>query len=143
MIKSFKFYIFPRKLWVAIGSDYEELRNRFRVYTDAGYDIMNATDYNNIVGSEESFASTTRVCNSRTKDAGYLVYIQKDCEKKLDIHEFTRIIAHEAVHVNDYLLDDIGARTVDTEINAYITDYVVGKILNTVTAYRNNKKQEK
>lgn len=143
MIKSFDFYVFPRKLWIAIGADYEELGSRFRVCTDAGYDIMNATDYNNIVGSEESFASTTRVCNSRTKDAGYLVYIQKDCEKELDIHDFTRIIAHEAVHVNDYLLDDIGAQKVDTEINAYITDYVVGKILNTVTAYRNNKKQEK
>ena len=64
---------------------------------------------------------TCRGMASNFKTHGtYLLYMKCD----LDVKTFLAVLAHECSHIVDYIIGDYAIEKVDTEIRAYLLDYV-------------------
>ena len=120
--------IYPRKLWVATSENVQYLIDTFTFFSTIDLKKVNdntAKELLNPSSSERMIAAVYPVMHNKTTEYGALVII-------FDISEFTTgLIGHEAVHVADYICDELGIYTdslANNEHYAYLVGWVAGKI---------------
>lgn len=132
MIKEFE-TMFPRYLYVAKNTNYEELIDKFKIYfpdteTEIKYDKekFNENTFNNTI-----IATVYLVEEKETKNVGYIVIINDSEIKYSDC-------THEATHVCKYMEDCFGLETYANEYRAYTTEWYSNKIAE---VWNNNLKE--
>lgn len=131
MIKKYTTNLYPCDFYVAVDESAESLLNKF--------DICKVTDFyqKSITTVEEfedyaytTYAITFPIRNKKSNNIGVLVYIVE----KQDIT--VSHIAHESVHVADYIFDFINSNTQTfadgNEPYAYTVGWAAGCISNTL-----------
>ena len=137
MIKEYDFTIFPRKFWVILHPDSDEIKDKFLIYqiSSHGYDTFTVSDYNDLIDGAEG--NTIRVDDKETKQDGYLIFLFGEYKTKSDLPKLMGLITHESGHVSDFLQEDLGFRNSDTEVNAYLSGYVSSKIMEAILENEN------
>lgn len=98
LIHEFEPAIYPRTLWVCIGDDLEALQKMFRY-------SLNEKDEEISLGKNDWLAKVIPVREKETGALGVVVLFRH----KKDI-TFSNA-AHEAVHIADYIFDELNAYT--------------------------------
>lgn len=125
--------IYPRKLWVAVGP--EELDEQFKFYlTDKSGAIENIDEE---LEQEGIAMSTYSVSRKSDGLYGCLVYAP-NLEVITD-----DTIPHEAVHVADYMYEELGVHAVESysqgnENYAYLVGWAAGCISKTIIKEKQN-----
>lgn len=139
MIKECDLAIYGRKFWVILNPTYEEIKDRFTIYQDGTndeYDQFTVTNYNEIVDTKFD-GNTVRAADSQTNRKGYLVFIFNDFKSESDLPRLVNTIDHESGHVADFLHEDLGMRSCDTEDNSYLIGYIGEKIMEAILDNKN------
>lgn len=120
--------IYPRKLWVATAENVQYLIDTFTFFSTTDLKKINdntAKELANPNSSDRLVAAVYPVMHNKTTEFGALVII-------FDVNELTtEYISHEAVHVADYMCDELGIYTDSLSNNehyAYLVGWVAGKI---------------
>jgi len=125
IIHQFDPVIYPRYLWVVIGSIcIDTIKERFSVDKDL------ARDYEDNEKTKGGFA--IKVVQLNTRNQGILVVIPKRSAS-------VRTIAHESVHVADYIFEEIGAYAQDFKYLNEQYDYLVGWAADCIDRVVKNK----
>lgn len=120
MIKQFDLEIFPCKLWVSINEPSDSILDKFNICrNDDFYEIDESASYDLYKYIDTSEALTMPVKNKKDRNIGALMYFPS---KKIK----SSAIAHESVHVADYIFDLIGANTESFEDGNELYAYTVG-----------------
>lgn len=137
MIKKYTTNIYTCDLYVAVNESVDNILNKFDICKNNDfYKKSNASAEELEEWVSASYAVTFPVRNKKTNNIGVLVYIAfKD-----DIT--VNHIAHESVHVADYIFDFINSNTQSfadgNEPYAYTVGYVAGCIDNTLKLVNND-----
>lgn len=137
MIESYDLPVFRRVLHVAISPTLEELREGFRFDLlpddcEDSYSELDENVYDSFLKKGAAFV--IRVIDKKNNRFGYLVHIEGSDDN--NIVDFIDIISHEANHVNDQMLLDVGVKEHDTEIRSLIIGYVSGMIYKTYELWK-------
>lgn len=131
MIKKYTTDLYPCDFYVAIEEPIESLLNKFDICKDTDFYKKNNTsieEFEDYVLT--TYAVTFPVRNKKSNNVGVLVYITD----KQDIA--VSHIAHESVHVADYIFDFINSNTQTfadgNEPYAYTVGWAAGCIDNTL-----------
>ena len=136
MIKTFDFGIYPSRLFVAVDSSFEELKDRFVFEITGNGNVELTTERFN--GWSDAMGVTINVTDKETLREGYLVYLPDEFSS---VSELVGTIAHEAMHVVNRLYGYIGVNDGnDSEIDAYLIGWVSKNIMLT---YNKSKDEQK
>lgn len=110
MIKECELLPYPRKMWIARGEDYDEIKKQFSMSPE-DYDLTN----------EEINSKWKAVVFTCDKDnyAGYLVFITDDCDDG--------DLVHESLHVSMSVYEDCSIAIkpgMDQEPLCYLTEHI-------------------
>jgi len=112
IIHQFDPVIYPRNLWVVIGSIcIDTIKERFKIDKDL------SRDYEDNEKTKGGF--TIKVFQLSNREQGVLVVIPR-------WNVSVKTIAHESVHVADYIFEEIGACTQDFKYLNEQYAYLVG-----------------
>lgn len=122
MIKKFE-TMFPRYLYVAKNTNYQELIEKFRFYfpIDETEIIYNKDKFDENTFAEHITATVYLVQERQSGNVGYIVIINI---KKIDYGT----CAHEATHICKHMEDYFGLESSANEYRAYITEWYSKKI---------------
>ena len=126
MIKEYNLIPFRKKLWIAIDANYKDVKDNFTTEVNGEQEELTLDRWN--YWNNTGVAYSVRVVKKKTRSLGYLIILLNPPSKGSDLVD---CMAHEATHISDYIQEDIGCCTTDTEINAHITGYVAGKFMLT------------
>jgi hypothetical protein len=142
MIKEYDLTIFPRMFWIILNPTYDEVKDRFLIYNSNqdGYDTFRVSDYNECI--DRADGNVTRVSDAKTNNQGYLIFIFGEYKADNDLPKLVELITHESGHVSDFLQEDIGIKSPDTEVNSYISGYVAGKIMEAILENKNKTNKQ-
>ena len=122
MITEHKINPYPRKMWVAVGEDFDKIKSEFRFMYESDPEITNKK----IV--DEYDAIVFKV--SKDKKTGFLVFIVTDSN---------RTLVHEALHVALYIYEDCGMDLrpgMDQEPLCYLNEYIYSLMEADVQKYK-------
>ena len=132
MIKKFD-TMFPRCLYVAKNTTYEEIIEKFKIYfpnteTEIKYDkeLFNTNTFDSHLT-----ATVYLVAERDTENVGYIVIIN---EEKVDYG----VCTHEATHICKRMEDYFGLESDANEYRAYVTEWYSNKIAE---VWNNNLKE--
>lgn len=118
MIREFDPLIYPRKIWVYIGKDYEEVKDYFQ-----DSDIKNMPD--------QTLGYVQNTHRKETNMGGILIWFRS--KKEIDASTIT----HESLHSALEIFDFIGGK-VDNQNQEYIC-YLAGWIAECIEKTKNGK----
>jgi hypothetical protein len=118
--------IYPRLVWITIGAPIDFIKERFNIVKPADEEYLKS----NIHLSD--FATGIKVVEIKTRNQGILMIFR---DKKFGIGQ----IAHESVHIADYIFDEIGAYAQDFEDKNEPYAYLVEWIANCIEKVKLNK----
>lgn len=128
-IDKYDFHVYPRLLWVVIGKNAHKIADLFTFYYTSKDKIINSDILKNLESGLFA-AGTYSIHDNKTGQYGVLLYIPV-----LDNFDNTDI-AHEAVHIADYIFQETGMYTEDfadgNEHYAYLVGYIAGCISNSI-----------
>ena len=128
-IDKYEFQIYPRDLWIVIGKDADKMSKLFTFYYTDKRKIINE-NVKDIVDEPNFAAMTCSVADNKTTKYGVLLYIP-------NIKDFLESdISHEAVHIADYIFQEMGMNTENFEQGnehyAYLVGWIAGRIANSL-----------
>lgn len=108
---------------LSLGSSVHLCTNHPLVFTES-----EATNKQLAVFADDSYSG---FCAFWPEHRKYVIYINaKEGTKYISTIRVIELVAHEVTHLVDSLLGEAGVENVDTEIRAYYTDWLVGKVLH-------------
>lgn len=110
MIKEYELTPYPRKMWVAKGENFDQIKDQFDL-SDEDYSLTNEE-------IEDSWNAVVFTC-SKDDYAGYLVFIT-------DKHDHGDLV-HEALHVSMNVYEECSiqiASGMDQEPLCYLTEHI-------------------
>ena len=127
MIIEHKIEPYPRRMWVAIGEDFDKIKSEFQFEYDP--EMTNKKIVN------EYDAIVFRV--SKDNKAGFLVFIvTKDS---------SRVLVHEALHVTLYIYKDCGMDIrpgMDQEPLCYLNEYIYSLLELDLQKYKTSEQND-
>ena len=138
MIKEYDIEIYPCKLWITDETDVYSLNKKF-AFCDS--DNLYEETTHSLESVQESWSNanalTCGVINRKTKEIGIMVSIINintiDC----------KTIAHEAVHITDYIFQVTGMNSEDfsdgNEHYAYVVGWAAGCIFNFIKTVKDGR----
>lgn len=115
--------LYPRKLWVLIGEDYEKHISKFKRKEQ----ILSRFP-------SHAEAATVGEIQDANSYAGILIWLS---DPKVITHG---VIAHEALHALDYIMFDINASAhkyeADNEQDCYLIEWIVDTVEDCLTKYK-------
>ena len=122
MIKKFE-TMFPRSLYVAKNTTYEEITNTFKLFSPTTEDEIeyNKDSFDKDVFDESIVATVFLVEEKETTNVGYLAILNED---KVDYG----VCTHEATHVCKHMEDHFGLESDANEYRAYLTEWYSNRI---------------
>ena len=123
MIVEHKVNLYPRKMWVAVGEDFDKIKSEFQFMYEPDSEMTNKK----IVDMYD--AIVFRV--SKDNKAGFLVFIAADDSNKT--------LVHESLHVALYIYEDCNMdlrHGMDQEPLCYLTEYIYSLIEADVQKYK-------
>lgn len=115
-IDCYEIGVYPRRLWVVIGDDMNEIKKTFTYQNGDEIDLSNEIDL--------SLAMTISVTHKKTGKFGCLVWFSDTSEMSADI------VAHESVHAALSVFNAVQCYVTydNQEPFAYLVSWMVGKI---------------
>lgn len=113
---------YPRRMWIAVGENFDKIKSEFRFIYKSDSEMTNE-ELNN-----EYDASVFRVLKGNL--AGFLVFLVTT--------DSNRALVHEALHVALYIYEDCDMEIspeMDQEPLCYLTEYIYSLIEDTVSKY--------
>ena len=120
---------YPRRMWIAVGENFDRIKSEFRFIYNSDSEMTNK-ELNN-----EYDASVFQVLKNNL--AGFLVFIVTT--------DSNRVLVHEALHVALHIYEDCDMEIkpgMDQEPLCYLTEYIYSLLEDTVSTYNSEMKTE-
>lgn len=122
MIDKYEQPIYPFELYVAIDNDLEKILSEFTDFNGVSSNITTDCSW-----KHSDAVVYYEILNKNTNSNSYLVAFSKEPDIPL--------VAHEAFHVLFRVYEFIGETKLANEASAYLLEWIVKCITNTITKY--------
>lgn len=118
MLAEYKLNPYPRRMWVAKGENFDQLKKQFNLS-----DEDSVLTHQKIIDNYDAIV----ICCSKDNSIGYLVFITDECDDGGLVHEAT----HVALHIYEEC-DMKLAHFMDQEPFAYLVEYIWRLLTNNI-----------
>lgn len=86
-------------------------------------------------------ASVKRYYKKNSSEITFIICFDAIKNKHFYKNEVAALICHEAVHISDWIFEDIGEDKVGMETRAYLVQYIVWQTLNALDEFMKRKRK--